>query len=490
MKAKNCKSFLHLPPLVAREDVMRNLVLGIAILFPLLASAQKYVDLSKTLFGIEYSFQDEEIVKEPGRMTMTTPYKQERLMEMLKAYVRIVGLPESAIQVKTSWKPGYYINVPEDGKYVINTEPVTIEFNTTPKHLHEIRQAATPIYQAAAIAKLTPYVNPAAERSGMGHIHVGGYTLGESPFYLNENLLRNVLAFFHKHPSLLYGFAEAYDIGENSNIESLHETSKQDALAEVIKNYDRAIKSRETRPNGMLLFLDLLKRSSAKINWNYSSGFYGWFAHYRFINLEHLESLRTYAAPSTEGKFTVEFRTFRPPPTALHAEAMAQLLVSVMEKMSKPGHLEKFEKFSPTEFSHFFTGSKIASDWEKVKRMLEIDNPLLDSMVDELVHNIYSKRVRAPLSQPGYELFESYSEKNKKGKVFELRIKVKDQPDAPQVMVGGRFLEFEKVKIKSTYYWISVIDNLSLGIDSFQFRNQPNDYLNLKVLRCSMLFAG
>lgn len=470
--------------------MLKFIISSLLVATPLFSFSQDRIDLKKTLFGIEYSFQDETIVKEPGRMTMTTPYKQERLMEMLKAYVRIVGLPEAAIEEKTSWKPGYYINVPKEGKYVINTEPVTIEFNTTPKHLDEIKQAATPIYQAAAIAKLTPYVNPAAERSGMGHIHVGGYTLEESPFYLNENLLRNILAFFHKHPSLLYGFAEAYDIGENSNIESLHETSKQDALADVIKKYDHLVKSGASRPNGMLLFLDLLKKSTTIANWNHKPGFYGWFAHYRFINLEHIEHLNPGTDPTKAGKYTVEFRTFRPPPTAMHAEAMARLLVSVMEKMADPNHFEKFEKFSATEFSHFFTGSKISADWEKVKKILEINDPLLDSMVDELVQNIYSKKVRAPLSQPGFELFESYSEKTKKGQVFELRVNVKDQREYPQVMIGGKFLTFEKVKLGTSYYWISVIDNLNLGIDSFQFKNRPNDYLNLKALRCSILFGG
>ncbi len=54
---------------------------------------------------------------------------------MLKSYVHHVGLPESAIEEKTTWKPGFFINVPGDGKYVINTEPVTVEFNTTQKLL-------------------------------------------------------------------------------------------------------------------------------------------------------------------------------------------------------------------------------------------------------------------------------------------------------------------------------------------------------------------
>jgi len=468
---------------------MRNFIAAFLFL-PLFVLAQERIDLNKTLFGIEYSFQDEEIVKEPGRMTMTTPYKQERLMEMLKAYVHLIGLPESAIEEKTSWKPGHYINVPGDGKYVINTEPVTIEFNTTPKKLGEIVQAATPIYQAAAAAHLKPYVNPAAERSGMGHIHVGGTTIGDSPFYQHEHLLRNVLTFFHKHPSLLYGFAEAYDIGDNSNIETFHSEERQEALIKVIRQYDRLVRSGKERPHGLLTLLNLFRESKDPQTGMRTAYTHGWFEHYRFINLEHLRSIGTETDPSTEGKRTVEFRIFRPPPTALHAEAMARLLVTIMDKLSVPGHLEKFEKISPTEFANFFTGSKIQSDWEKVKKLLEINDPLLDSMVDELVQNIHSKKVLALLDKPGFELFESYSEKTKKGKVFELRTSVKENPEYPQVLIAGQFLEFEKVKIGKSFFWISVIDTMKMNLDATDFRTRPNQFLNLRALKCSILFAG
>lgn len=158
--------------------------------------------------------------------------------------------------------------------------------------------------------------------------------------------------------------------------------------------------------------------------------------------------------------------------------------------MSDPNHLEKFEKFSATEFSHFFTGSKIASDWDKVKKILGIENLLLDSMVDELVQHIYSKKVSNPLLQPEYEIFESYSEKVKKGQVFELRIKAKDQKEYPQVMVSGKCLEFEKVKVGTSYYWIAVIDSMNLGINPIQFTREPAKYIKIQQFKCSMLFAG
>ena len=77
---------------------------------------QEYIDTTKTLFGVEYSFQDQVIVTESGRTTMTTPYKAQKLRDMLTHYVKLIGLPETAIEYKTSWKPGYFINVPHDGQ--------------------------------------------------------------------------------------------------------------------------------------------------------------------------------------------------------------------------------------------------------------------------------------------------------------------------------------------------------------------------------------
>lgn len=455
--------------------------------------AQQYIDTTSTLFGVEYSFQDEEIVKEPGRMTMTTPYKREKLLTMLKSYVNIIGLPESAIEEKTTWKPGFFINVPGDGKYVINTEPVTVEFNTTPKTLGEIRKAAEPIYQAAADAGLKPYVNPAAERSGMGHIHVGGWKLQDSPFYKNENLLRNVMAFYHKHPSLLFGFAEAYDVGFNSNIESLHEDSKQNALERIFGDYDKLVKSKpaSARPNGMLSLIDLFKQDRSSINWSRGGGFDGWFAHYRFINLEHTQVLTPATPGNTSGKFTVEFRVFRPPPTAAHAEATARLLVYVMDYLAKPGHLEKFEKIPQERFANFMSGSKVQADWELIKKELKINDPLLDEMVKEMVDNVHNKVVMKD-ARRGVEIFESYSEKEFKGKHFEIRFDASLNKEEPFFELAGRPVAFEKVKIGAKSYWISVVKVNEAKIDIDSFKGAPFKHLNRAAPSCSraMLSAG
>ena len=455
--------------------------------------AQGYIDTTKTLFGVEYSFQDQEIVNETGRNTMTTPYKARKLNEMLKYYVRLIGLPETAIEYKSTWKPGYFINVPNDGKYVINTEPVTIEFNTTPKKLGEIKQAAEPIYKAAEMANLKPYVNPAAERSGMGHIHVGGASLSESPFYLHENLLRNVLAFFHKHPSLLYGFAEAYDVGKGSNIETLHEADKQLAIENVIAEYDLwSARKGDHAPNGLIKFVEFLKRSDTPVKWTGQNGFNGWFAHYRFINLEHVEILNAHFDPSLKGKQTIEFRMFRPPPTAAHAEALAKMLVSVMDYLAKPKHLEKFTPIAPEDARLYMSGTKVQSDWEEVKKIVKIESTLLDEMVYEYVSTVYKKIIK---SEPkiGVEIFEAYSEKEFKGQRFEIRLDANIWNYAPKWEIGAKEIDFSKVTVARKTYWIAIVDITASGLDLEKFRKYPMSqikYISIKSCRQLIRNAG
>ena len=45
---------------------------------------------SEVLFGVEYSFQDQEIVNEPGRATITTPYKQKKMNEFIAHYISLL----------------------------------------------------------------------------------------------------------------------------------------------------------------------------------------------------------------------------------------------------------------------------------------------------------------------------------------------------------------------------------------------------------------
>lgn len=461
-----------------------RVMISIAFLLPALVFAQ--VDVNTLLFGVEYTFQDREMVNEPGRNTMTTPHKEEKVKEMAEHYRILRGLPRSAITEKKSWKPGLYIKVPGEPKYVINSEPVTIEFNTGPKTIAELKDAATPIFQAAERSGLVAYVNPAAERSGMGHVHIGGRTLRESVWGQNPHLLRNVFAFLHKHPAALYGFSEAFDLGMNSNIETYHNDERQNALKKVIEEYDRAVARGEIREplDGIRIFLGLLTKYNT-----YSIGF---FEHYRFLNLEHLRTQVTEPTPDKEGKFTVEFRNFRPPKSAEHTVAVAEFLIAMLDRLARPDHLESFEWITKSQFQRFMSATKIQSDWESIKADLEIRNPLADEMVREYVNNMSGSRAQKNLRGQSIFISNAYSEKQKKGTFFEVLIPVENHREYPSLEVHGKFVEFERVSAGGREYWIAVVDTVEMGIDKIHyFLRSPGHYLRPSLIRiCRFVHAG
>lgn len=439
------------------------------------------IDLSKTLFGVEYTFQDQDMVNEPGRMTMETPHKRAKFEKFKSAYLKELGIDEQALINKPGFKPGDFIDVPGDGRHVMNMEPVTIEVNTTPKTFGEIHSAASKIFAASEKSDLLPYVNPAAERSGMGHIHVGAKTIGDSPFYKNPHLLRNMMVYIQKHPSLLWGFAEAYDIdgmnlpanSDATNIETYHKPEQQRAFARAVKNFDewyqKTLKEGGDLNDGLRQFLKFLKKENAP-------GI-DFFRHYRFINLEHLREIESSPLPvnpAKTGKYTVEFRNFRPPRTADHAVAHSELLLAMMEKLSAPGYLEKLEEIPLSAYDRFHSATKVAADWETVKRELPRYNAVWDDSVGEYVDNQLSREaIMAKLPKGlGAEIYPAYSPKKEKGTKFEMRLPVEtNQP--PRIQFGSVPLEFEKVAVGGKLFWVTTfsVDKSSNGLAVENIRN-------------------
>ncbi len=443
------------------------------------------IDLSKTLFGVEYTFQDQGMVDEPGRMTMETPHKRAKLERFKSAYLKELGIDEAAVKNKPGFKPGDFIDVPGDGRHVMNMEPVTIEVNTTPKTFDEIQAAAKKIFVASEKADLVPYVNPAAERSGMGHIHVGARTIGDSPFYKNPHLLRNMMVYIQKHPSLLWGFAEAYDIdGMNlpsnqdaTNIETYHKPQQQKAFARAVKNFDewyqRTLREGGNLDDGLRQFLKFLKKENAP-------GI-DFFRHYRFINLEHLREIEgspTPVDPGKAGKFTVEFRNFRPPRTADHAVAHSELLLAMMEKLSEPGYLEKLEEIPISAYDRFHSATKVASDWEIVKRELPRYNSVWDDSVGEYVQNQLGREAILAKLPKGMkaEIYPAYSPKREKGTKFEMRLPVESN-DPPKIQFGNAPLEFEKVAMDGKLFWVTTFtaekSGTGLRVENIEKLNNP-----------------
>lgn len=452
-----------------------------------LDTGYQYINTNEVLFGVEYSFQDRELVNEPGRTTMRTDHKAKKLEEMFNKFLELKDTTREEAIVKNSvlddFKPGYQFKVPGDGVYTINMEPVTVEFNTTPKTAHQIVETSTPIFEAAEAVGLKPYVNPAAERSGMGHIHVGGNSIKENPFYKNPNLLRNILVYYHKHPSLLYGFAEAYDIGDNSNIETYHNPKRQKAFEKAIAEFDawyeKAQKGFVPMENGLQEFLLALKRNEPAEN--------DFFHHYRFINLEHLKKFTQYKMePELRGKYTVEFRIFRPQKGPEHALANTQLLLDVMETLSAPGYLEKFEPISETKFNNFWTVAKIKSDWLEVKKFIKHDNEFSDEMLEEAVDALET-RPAFDLKLAQYKnakVYSAYSKKTDKGTAFELRIPAKDATKQPDLLLLDKTVEFELVTLEDGKYWIATVDTKKLNISLEELLNDPT------VLKTTRGFLG
>jgi hypothetical protein len=433
------------------------------------------INADEVLFGIEYTFQDKKMTQEIGRSKGWTPHKEKKIKEMLHAYLQEFQLSEKDfLEIKTLNSLAFEILTAEE-KYHINIEPVTIEVKSQPKKRDEILFAADPIFKIAKAIGLVPYVNPAAERSGMGHVHVGGRPLQKSPFYQNPHLLRNMMVYFHKHPSLLFGLAEAYDIGLGSNIESFHEPDRQRAFQRVIQKFDRWYekpKDKEMEKKGLIYFMNLLTQSS------HAEDF---LSHYRTINLENLKGLPSYfhlprgvseglIGHGARSLLTVEFRSFRPPLSSEHAQAYADYLLALMERLSEPGYLDPFEWISPEHYDRFYTASKIQSDWEHVKNELSVDLPLIDLMIEETVRTLHSQKTKL-FHLPQAELFPAYSPKELKGQYFELRLPVSQKDsnaETKKIKIGKKSVHFEKVSLAGASYWIALLDLGKLDLDLTQ----------------------
>ena len=436
------------------------------VAFTLVASFSfAQINESEVLFGVEYTFQDQTMVDEPGRNTISTPYKEKMALAFSNELAKAVGLaPKDAVKVKTSWKQGFYLNVPGDGQWVINPEPVTIEVNTTPRHLNELKTTAAPIFEVAEKLGLKGYVQPAAERSGMGHIHVGAASMKENPFFTNPQLLRNVMVYFHKNPALLHGFAEAFDIGLDSNIETYHTVERQIKFQQAVNQFDQWYlkATAEEKKQGLTEFLKILMAHNS-----YTIDF---FHHYRFINLEHLKRA-TYAPfqPEDKGKLTVEFRNFRPPADPETTHAFAKLLMSVMSYQAKPDHLEPFKWISESEYLRFNTASRVQENWIQLKKDLKLRSSALDRQIQEYASAVqrfqYPQKLIGDKNYKGMKVNLAYSQKSRKGQLYEVLVEQTGTSDKPHYQIGDHVLDFSEVVVGSKKYWLTVVDVKQVGIN-------------------------
>jgi gamma-glutamyl-gamma-aminobutyrate hydrolase PuuD len=459
---------------------LKKLLFILFIYFPLAQAAAKptyqNIDASKVLFGDEYSFQDKVMTQEPGRNTSYTPYKVDKAKLVALNLALELGLGSNSVQPKIDeggrgFKEGYTIFVPGDGTWTITMEPVAIEVTAPPRTSENIKATAEKIFSAAQAAGLVPYINAAAERSGMGHKHVGGTKLGESPFFISQNLLRNMIVLFHNHPSLLYGFAEAFDVGPNSNIENEHSLHRQEVLKGVVAAFDDYFKKEpieEGRGFQVLMLCLMLEK-----------GGLDFFKHYRFINLEYFQGLAKGAILNFEqmrelvGKWTVEFRILRPPRSPLMAEATTELLLKLMDQMAEPGHLEPLKIFSEQEMALAHTSTVLEADWQEVKARFDIKNSALNSSQNELIKTLRLNRFQAEGLPAGAEVFISDERKDQKFRHYEVRVPATDLNESPKLSIGAQDLNFSLVKLQDKAYWVATLDAVQAKILPSRLRNVP-----------------
>lgn len=450
-----------------------------AVLFFLSSAAWAQIDVDRLLFGVEYTFQDREMVNEPGRSTLSTPYKEAKVIEITERLRQLLKLPPSAIETKTTWKPGLYLHVPRDGAWVINSEPVTIEINTPPRTLNQLIETATPIFEATSSAGLQAYVQPAAERSGMGHIHIGARSMAENPFFTNPLLLRNVMVALHKSPSLLHGFAEAFDIGMDSNIETYHSEKRQAVFAKAVAEfdawYDRA--STAERAEGLNVFLRTLRA--------HDSPQIGFFQHYRYLNLEHVARGADKPFVATDsGKITVEFRNFRPPKDPATTKAFAELLIAVLKHQSRPEHREAFEWIAPDRYLRFNTAAVVKEDWARTRKLLGLEIPELDGQIREYTDAI-ERVVTRVAGIPMGRLYLAYSRKGDKGHFMELRLPAPPRGE-PVVIVKGQEVPMQEVLLNGRRFWSGVLDLRALGVTTDEIaRDKTALTATFSAPRCS-----
>lgn len=441
----------------------------------LLSSVQalSQVDRNQVLFGPEPSFQDQEMVLEPGRMTMSTPHKEKKFKEMKARFLEILGQPEnitiSPIN-RADFKPGFRIQIPGRGIFITNMEPVCIEWNQLPVTYENLINAWAPVFQAAKDVQLSPYVQIAAERSGMGHIHVGGNTVAENPYFKHPTLLRNMMVYLHQHPSLLWGFAEAYDIGSESNIETLH-GGREEKFKQAVEQFDAwySQASQSERLDGGFKFLNFL----------YKKGGDDFFRHYRFINLEHVKKLIGGSLSrhgDLEGKYTIEHRNFRPFKTEYHLKANAELLLKMMDKFSSNDLLVPFVQISEQQYRNFFGTHFVESDWELVSRELNFEqDPLWAEMISEYTQNLIQGKLQVTYF-PNFEILTAYSEKTKKGHHYEILMN--NPVDAESILSttlefrGQKFLlEWTEIQYDGKKIKAAVFDTSKTTLQPYEILN-------------------
>jgi hypothetical protein len=370
----------------------------------------KYINPLTTSFGHEASFQNEAMLSD-GPLTMKTPEKLAAFNQMTAALGSLPwSTPLQLVKDETNkqHKPSKTFSI---GKEQVNVmmEPGCLEVTLTPKLAYQLKDAWTPIYQAADNAQVAPYLLPVGRGGGGGQFHIGGTEPSENPFLKHPLLLRNLFVFMHVHPGFLFPFAEGFDVGDSGNART-HHTKNQDKFLRAIAEFDKwYLEGGNNKSSHKVVakFVEIISASGIEIT------------HYGAINLDHfVKYVRNFFGfGQNKEKFTVELRNFRPMPAPEYIESVGLMLLKTMDYLAQPDFLLKNRKFERAEFNTMFSSFIVENDWRQVKKIVGLSDPLLDELVEEYTRN---SNLEAKEIAGGIILRQTYSEDNRAGQNYEM----------------------------------------------------------------------
>jgi hypothetical protein len=389
-------------------------------------STDQYVDPAVVRFGYEGTFQNKKMSDEDSPGTFKSDYKDKKARQFADAIVEAMGDTKHVFfeRLYKTFKPFIQLDFPKES-FLLTVEPGVIEVNESPKALSEIKRGWIPVYKAAEAIGLQASAYSLGHGGGGGHFHVGGRTFEENPFLTNPLLLRNLLVYTHQHPSLLFAFSEANDIGPESTMKTLHEAPLQADFRDMIEAFDD--------------WYDGAPVADRRLE------------HNAFIKLAHIEKIMN--GVRTNVKATVEWRNIRPLDSPDEVEAVAGLLMKQINRFSEPNFKVPFRFISDQEFLNFWGPSFTEYDWNLVKKDLGISDPRLDRLVHQYTQN-------EELKQKGYrkgKIQETYSDPEKSGLYREIVLPFSEGTARQSIRYKGGNFAANIIEIENKKYLSAVV---------------------------------
>jgi len=404
----------------------------------------QWIDPSQVLFGYEATFQDKQMSLNDTSDTAYSGHKRDKINEMMRLLPQEIGLRPISSQRNfgVDHKPFAQRNFNEE-MVRFEMEPGAIEINMTPKPIFSLKTSWAPIFRLARKVQLKNSVFPLGVGGGGGHIHVGGESKEVNPFLLNANMLRNVLVYTHHHPSLLFGFSEGFDVGPQSSARTLHDPALEIGFYSAIHHFDEwyiEASPEERRTEGLhRLGGALLKYAPL------------FMEHNVFINFEHAS--RIVLPYASNHKATVEWRNIRPLKNPAQVEAMAGLILRLMDRGSNPYLVVPLTGLAKDQFMAFMSPSYVEADWELVKSELGIDDPILNQMIHDYTRNPDLN----PVSYGGGVVRGAYSDHARMGKFLEFVKPLAKGRKSNTVMFQGRSYPAAQFKKDGQDYLVAIV---------------------------------